>query len=122
MSDKVEFNGKVYEIGKYYMFGSAHIARLRHIKKNDFVANDSSCWDNIRAIEITGTDANLFGTIEDAPFKPEFHKLYEFSDFGGAYFIAEFLKMDGKSFVTVQGKVCTDCRPVPADQRAEYGD
>jgi hypothetical protein len=125
MSNKVEFKGKVYEIGKYYR-SNKMVGELTNIMPMDMLPFRISGFGSykIEAVEVGQKDAYLFGTIEDAPFKPEVGKLYQFSSNGVVWFTEQFGGMTGNDLELYKGNLRNwqFCRPVPADQRAEYGD
>jgi hypothetical protein len=137
MNNKVEYNGKLYELGKYYVFSlprgdqQAGLYSLSGINKGSefpFIANSGYGFG------LCSTADNVpVGTIEDAPFKPEVGKLYQFSDDGERWVIAELETALGSVYVEqkclrgvfrvrLSESNLFYCRPVLSDQRAEYGD
>ena len=78
----IEYKGKVYEIGKYYLFGDSEGCATECLKLVYIVANvegyvfksKGNCWKTIR--ELPSSDN--FGTITDKPVDLEDGAAYMF--------------------------------------------
>jgi hypothetical protein len=125
MSNKVEYNGKVYEIGKYYSSGKI-IGMLSKIAPSLNEPFTIGGWQFSRCEQVIefGDHSQLLGSIEDAPFsKPERGKSYLMKSKrkpNGC--IRTFSHMNNNIFVDSEGGCWPKCRPAPVDQRVEYGE
>jgi hypothetical protein len=127
---KIEFNGKLYEPGKYYLTLRGELVELHSVTEVYSLKfqvlglgdNRYSYEDELIAVNVAGPDAHLFGTIEDAPFVAEAGKAYQFSDDGIRWFIRTFEFKYEMGYKVKCGWVYKHCRPVPKEERLEYGD
>ena len=113
----IEYNGKVYEIGKYYLFGYSEddvviYRKLKTINTEDdypFIVSNSVAYKNIK--ELSSSDN--FGSITEVPVELEDGEVYSFSlkDIE----IKGFYKADCNQFMSfyldfIDAKECTNIR------------
>jgi hypothetical protein len=126
MSNKVEYNGKIYETGKYYLSGRS-VYQLNHISNSarfPFRVDSIDGYNHCHEINTIGDSPDIFGTITEAPFKSEIGKLYEFSDTGNLWWLHPLRGVDYENtthpYITNECNF-KQCRPVPKSEQSEYG-